>query len=139
MISQLYALLCAPGVPFGTTTKEDLISLVRYLGTKESLVQDWPGLLLHGPLGEKFVDHYTFYAAFAVDEEFRLVSGRRTLGTLPVSQVLSIGQRIMFAGKTWIIEIIDEPQNVIFVRHVSGSIPHESQKGAKNLEREKWD
>ena len=99
------------------------MSLVRHLGTKELLVQDSSGLLLHGPLGEKFVNHYTFYAAFASDEEFRLVAGTRTLGTLPVSQMLSIGQRILFAGKTWIVEMVDEPQKVIFVKRASGGAP----------------
>ena len=122
-IAQLYALLCAPGTPFEDTTKEDFIFLVRHLGAKELLVQDASGLLLHGPLGEKFVNHYTFYAAFASDEEFRLVAGSRTLGTLPVSQMLSIGQRILFAGKTWIVEMVDEPQKVIFVKRASGGAP----------------
>lgn len=122
-IGQLYALLCAPGTPFDRTTKDDFVSLVRHLGTKELLVQDSSGLLLHGPLGEKFVNHYSFYAAFASDEEFRLVAGTRTLGTLPVSQMLSIGQRILFAGKTWIVEMVDEPQKVIFVKRASGGAP----------------
>jgi ATP-dependent Lhr-like helicase len=122
-IGQLYALLCAPGTPFEETTKEDFISLVRHLGTNGLLVQDSSGLLLHGPLGEKFVNHYTFYAAFASDEEFRLVAGHQTLGTLPVSQMLSIGQRILFAGKTWIVEIVDESQKVIFVKRAGGGAP----------------
>jgi ATP-dependent Lhr-like helicase len=122
-IGQLYALLCAAGAPFEDTTKEDFMSLVRHLGTKGLLVQDSSGLLLHGPLGEKFVNHYTFYAAFASDEEFRLVAGHQTLGTLPVSQMLSIGQRILFAGKTWIVEIVDESQKVIFVKRAGGGAP----------------
>lgn len=122
-IGQLYALLCAPRTPFEGTTKEGFIDLVRHLGQKELVVQDSSGLLLHGPLGEKFVNHYTFYAAFAADEEFRLVAGSRTLGTLPVSQMLSIGQRILFAGKTWIVESVDEPQKVIFVKYARGGAP----------------
>lgn len=122
-IGQLYALLCAPHTPFEGTTKEGFKDLVRNLGQKELVVQDSSGLLLHGPLGEKFVNHYTFYAAFAADEEFRLVAGSRTLGTLPVSQMLSIGQRILFAGKTWIVESVDEPQKVIFVRRARGGAP----------------
>ena len=122
-IGQLYALLCAPGTPFEGTTKEGFIDLVRHLGQKELIVQDSSGLLLHGPVGEKFVNHYTFYAAFAGDDEFRLVAGSRTLGTLPVSQMLTIGQRILFAGKTWIVESVDEQQKVIFVRHARGGAP----------------
>lgn len=122
-IGQLYALLCVPGTPFESTTKGDFMALVRHLGTKELLVQDSSGSILHGQVGEKFVNHYTFYAAFASDEEFRLITGSRTLGTLPVSQMLSIGQRILFAGKTWIVEMVDEPQKVIFVKRASGGAP----------------
>lgn len=122
-IGQLYSLLCTPGTPFEGTTKAEFMSLIRHLGRKELLIQDSSGLLLHGPLGEKYVNHYTFYAAFASDEEFRLVAGHSTLGTLPVSQMLSIGQRLLFAGKTWIVEMVDEQQKVIFVKHTRGGVP----------------
>lgn len=132
-IGNLYAVLCASGRPFDGTTKDDLMSLVRHLGTKELLIQDSSGLLLHGTLGEKFVNHYTFYAAFASDEEFRLVAGTRTLGTLPVSQMLSIGQRILFAGKTWIVETVDEPQKVIYVKRAGGGAPPLFSGGAGRI------
>ncbi|MEJ2801493.1 DEAD/DEAH box helicase [Comamonadaceae bacterium PP-2] len=122
-IGQLYNLLCAARTPFEGTTKEDFMALVRELGAKELVMQDSSGLLLHGPRGEKLVNHYTFYAAFSADEEFRLVAGHRTLGTLPVSQALSIGQRILFAGKTWIVESVDEAQKVIVVKRARGGVP----------------
>jgi len=122
-IGQLYALLCAPGTPFSGLTKEEFVELVRQLGQKQLLVQDSSGDLLHGPVGERFVNHYTFYAAFNVDEEFRLVAGGKTLGTLPVSQMLTVSQRILFAGKTWRVEDIDEPQKVIYVVRARGGTP----------------
>jgi ATP-dependent Lhr-like helicase len=99
------------------------VELVRHLGQKELLVQESSGVLLHGRVGEKFVNHYTFYAAFAADEEFRIVAGGRPLGTLPVSQVLSVGQRILFAGKTWRVEEIDEQQKTILVVRSGGGAP----------------
>ena len=122
-IGQLYGLLCGPATPFAGISKEEFVELVRHLGQKELLTQDSAGTLLHGRVGEKFVNHYTFYAAFAADEEFRIVSGGRTLGTLPVSQALSVGQRILFAGKTWRVEEIDEPQKTIFVVRAGGGTP----------------
>jgi ATP-dependent Lhr-like helicase len=122
-IGQLYGLLCAPSTPFAGLTKDEFVDLVRHLGQKELLMQDSSGDLLHGPVGEKFVNHYTFYAAFAADEEFRIVSGGKTLGTLPVSQMLSVGQRILFAGKTWRVEDIDEQQKAIFVVRSRGGTP----------------
>jgi len=122
-IGQLYGLLCAPATPFAGVSKDEFVELVRHLGQKELLAQDSSGTLLHGRIGEKFVNHYTFYAAFTTDEEFRIVAGGKTLGTLPVSQALVIGQRILFAGKTWRVEDIDEEQKVIFVARAGGGAP----------------
>ena len=122
-IGQLYGLLCGPATPFSGVSKEEFAQLVRHLGHQELLMQDSSGTLLHGTVGEKFVNHYTFYAAFAADEEFRIVCSGRTLGTLPVSQALSIGQRILFAGKTWRVEDIDEQQKTIFVVRAGGGAP----------------
>ncbi|MDV6345335.1 DEAD/DEAH box helicase [Nitrosomonas sp. Is37] len=122
-IGQLYSTLCAQDTPFQGLSKEEFAQLVRHLGSKELLIQDSTSLLLHGRLGEKIVNHYSFYAAFATDEEFRIVSLGQTLGTLPVSQILTPGQRILFAGKTWLIEDVDEPQKTIFVVHAHGGVP----------------
>jgi ATP-dependent Lhr-like helicase len=122
-IGDLYKLLCSPGAPFSAVTKDEFIELVRHLGQQELLMQESSGLLLHGQLGERFVNHYTFYAAFAVDEEYRLVAGGKTLGTLPVSQMLTSGQRILFAGKTWVVEAVDDQQKTIFVTRTRGGVP----------------
>ncbi|MEX8518134.1 MAG: DEAD/DEAH box helicase [Leptothrix sp. (in: b-proteobacteria)] len=122
-IGQLYALLCAPGAPFGGLTKDEFASLLRHLGRKELLMQDSSGTLLHGPLGEKFVNHYSFYAAFAADEEFRIVAGGKVLGTIPISQMLSPGQRILFAGKTWRVDEVDDQQKTIYVTRTKGGVP----------------
>lgn len=122
-IGQLYALLCGPVAPFAGVSKEEFVELVRHLGQKELLMQDSSGELLHGRVGEKFVNHYTFYASFTSDEEFRLVAGAKTLGTLPVSQMLTVGQRILFGGKTWRVEEVDEEQNTIFVTRARGGVP----------------
>ena len=122
-IGHLYALLCGPAAPFQGLSQQEFMDLVRHLGSKEILLQESSGLLLHGPLGEKFVNHYSFYAAFAADEEFRIVTGGRLLGTLPVSQLLTPGQRILFAGKTWAVESVDEEQKTIYVTRAKGGTP----------------
>ncbi|MGE4590699.1 DEAD/DEAH box helicase [Alcaligenes sp.] len=122
-IGQAYTQLCGLGMPFEGVSKEEFMVLVRHLGSKELLTQDSSGLLLHGRLGEKFVNHYSFYAAFNVDEEFRIINGGRLLGTLPISQMLTVGQRILFAGKTWLVEDIDEAQKSIHVVRTRGGVP----------------
>lgn len=121
--SELYTLLCGPGTPFTGLNQREFIELLRHLGQKELVVQDSSGVLLHGRVGEKFVNHYSFYAAFSAEEEFRVIAGGRTLGTLPVDQVLLAGQRILFAGKTWRVDEVDEQQKTIYVTRAKGGVP----------------
>jgi len=120
---ELYGLLCSSNTPFSGLTKAEFVDLLRCLGTKDLVVQDSSGALLHGQLGEKFVNHYSFYAAFAADEEFRIVAGGRTLGTIPIAVMLTTGQRILFAGKTWRVDQVDEEQKAIYVTRTSGGAP----------------
>jgi len=122
-IRALYEFLCGQGAPFEGISKADFVDLVRYLGQKEILMQESSGDLLHGPVGEKIVNHYTFYAAFPSDEEFRVVTKGKLLGSVPVSLMLTAGQRILFAGKTWRIEFVDEDSKTIYVTRAPGGTP----------------
>jgi len=109
--------------PFRNCTREDYLALLRYLGEKELLVQDSSGLLLHGVLGEKLVNHYEFYGAFLSDEEYRVVSDGRALGSLPVSRPLAIEQRIIFAGRRWRVLDVDDEKKTVFVAPDKGGVP----------------
>lgn len=121
---EAYGLLCGgPGAPFTGLSKQEFVDLLRHLGHKELLTQDSSGALLHGRVGEKFVNHYSFYAAFASEEEFRVVAGGKTLGSLPVDQMLLPGQRILFAGRTWHVDEVDEQQKAIYVTRAPGGAP----------------
>jgi ATP-dependent Lhr-like helicase len=117
-----YHSLCHTG-PFGEVTKHDFIELLRHLGIRELLQQDASGVLLHGPKGAPLVNHYTFYAAFSAEEEFRVICGSRTLGSLPVSSAVSVGDFILFAAKTWLVAEVDEDGKSIFVSHHSTGRP----------------
>jgi ATP-dependent Lhr-like helicase len=121
--AEAYQLLCSASTPFAGVPKDAFGELLGHLGHQEILTQDSSGLLLHGRLGDKFVNHYTFYAAFSSEEEFRIVAGGKALGTLPVSQMLTVGQRILFGGRTWLVEEIDEAQKTIHVSVAKGGAP----------------
>ena len=121
--AQAFRLLCAPPGPFERVSKDAFAELLRTLGQEEILTQDHSGLLLHGRIGDKIVNHYSFYAAFSSDEEFRIVSGGKALGTLPISQMMTAGQRILFGGRTWLIEAIDEEHKTIHVTPAKGGAP----------------
>lgn len=121
--AQAYQLLCADQGPFHGLSQDAFAELLRHLGQEQVLIQDGSGLLLHGPVGDKLVNHYTFYAAFSVDEEFRIVAAGKALGTIPVSQLLTVGQRILFGGRTWLVEQIDDAQKTIYVAAAKGGTP----------------
>ncbi|MHB8254711.1 MAG: DEAD/DEAH box helicase [Acidiferrobacter sp.] len=128
--SQIFALLVAPSAPFAGLAPDDFKDLLRHLGQKGLLTQDSSGLLLHGQLGEKLVNHYSFYAAFASDEEFRIVAGGKPLGSLPVSQMMHVGQHVLFGGRTWLVEEVNSEEKTIYVVRTKGGVPPVFSGGA---------
>ena len=95
-------------------------AVLRSLGTRRILRQEPDGTLLLDEAGEKIVNHYSFYAAFATPEEYRIVSGSKTLGTLPIDRPLEENSAIIFAGRRWRVVGIDEHRKVIEVRPAPG-------------------
>ena len=94
------------------------------MATHDLIVQTGDGLLLPGESGEQRINHYTFYAAFAVPDEWKVSAGGKTLGTVPISEAIHEGALIVFAGRRWRIVSIDEPAQVIEVtRSASGRPP----------------
>lgn len=119
----LWATLCAIGCPFEGLAQADFFCLLRHMGERHLLTQDSSGLLLHGELGEKLANHYEFYAAFASDEEFRLICEGKPLGSLPVSRPLLPQQRIIFAGRRWRVLDINAEKKLIIVTPDKGGAP----------------
>lgn len=113
--AQGFKALLSEKAPFAGLSQNEYMGLLRHLGSLELLMQESSGLLLHAPVGERYVNHYTFYAAFATEEEFRLVAGSRIIGSLAVSHMLTPGQHILFGGKTWRVEEINEREKTIVV------------------------
>ena len=120
--AQAWSALCGNGV-FSGISKSEFTELLRGLGEKDVVMQDSSGLLLHGGLGEKLVNHYSFYAAFTSDEEFRVVSGGRTLGSVPVSRPLAEGSYIIFAGRRWQVVGLHPSEKLIEVIPAKGGKP----------------
>lgn len=120
--AQAWKLLGKSGV-FAQLSPQDFAELLRALGEAEVLIQEPTGLLLHGPKGERLIGHYTFYAAFSSDEEFRLVTSGRALGTLPVSRPLEEGSFVIFAGRRWRVLSVDPEEKLIDVVPDKGGRP----------------
>ncbi|MFD9705259.1 DEAD/DEAH box helicase [Lentzea sp. NPDC059081] len=117
--ADLFRALCLAG-PFSHVDQATFASLLRDLGHAEVVQQEPDGLLLLGKVGERIVDHYSFYAVFAEKQEYRLVHGSRTLGTLHVNTPTEVGSLVIFAGRRWKIVSVDDQAALIQVEPSSG-------------------
>lgn len=116
---QAYNVLCKSG-PFNQMTQQMFAEFLRSLGNTKLITQASDGLLLHGQLGERIVNHYSFYTAFTTPEEYRLVSGDRTLGTLPIDRPISEGSLLIFGGRRWLVLEVDPNKKVIVLKPAKG-------------------
>jgi ATP-dependent helicase Lhr and Lhr-like helicase len=128
-----YRALCGAGSPFTAVTQAQFINLLRGLGVHDVLVQSPDGTLLLGPLGERTVNHYSFYAAFASQEEYRIFLNGRPLGTIPADQTLYVDALLIFGGRRWKVSSVDHQQKVIEVVAAAGGRPPDFSGGAAGV------
>lgn len=131
----LYGLLCGPG-PFAAVTPNLFVQLLRGMGGADSrLIEQAPdGMLMLGEAGERLVSSREFYALFQSSEEWRLVNHGHTLGTIPLTNVVSPDTLVIFAGRRWIVLSVDERARVIDVAaHTGGNIPTFERSGVEPL------
>jgi len=116
---QAFRVLCESG-PFRGITSTLFATFLRNLGERDLITQMHDGTLVLGLAGERIVNHRDFYAAFQTPEEFRLTSGSRTLGTLPISQPVAVGGFLIFAGRRWQVLSIDLEHKQIDLQPAAG-------------------
>lgn len=121
--AEAYRLLCLNG-PFDGISEADFIEMLRGLAANGLLMQDSNRILLHGPVGEKRVNHFTFFAAFQDTREYRLRHAGKELGTLPLKRIHGIGDALIFAGRRWQIADIDHDKlRVELINASTGKLP----------------
>jgi ATP-dependent helicase Lhr and Lhr-like helicase len=126
---QGWGLLCQNGF-FRNITPKLFAILLKNLGEKDIINQDHDGTIVIGEIGERIVNHYTFYAAFSTPEEYRLEVEGKTLGTLPIDSPLSNGSYLIFAGRRWEVLDINEESKTIQLKHaIGGKVPKFSGQG----------
>ena len=118
--AQAYQILCSHGAPFDSVSSEQFIQLLRHLASLDLIMQESSGILLAGTVGERELSHYSFYASFKTTEEYRIVTNGRLLGTMPITNMVLPEQRLLFAGRRWIVDAVDDNQKVISVNPASG-------------------
>ncbi|MBU3824259.1 MAG: DEAD/DEAH box helicase [Candidatus Oceanisphaera merdipullorum] len=119
---QLFSLLCNQG-PFKEISIQHFKKLLSHMGIVQLIQQLNSGELVLGPEGERLTNSYTFYAVFKTPEEFRIVAGSKTLGTLPVDSLILKNQHIIFGGRRWKVTEIDDEKKVIYVTSTKGGKP----------------
>ena len=119
---EAYGALCGHG-PFEDVSERVFGRLLRSLGARDLVTQQADGLLLLGQAGERIVNHYSFYAAFATSEEYRLIADGQLLGTLPIGHPISTGTLIIFAGRRWRVLAVDARDRTIELTSSSGGRP----------------
>ena len=120
--TELWATLVQSGI-FDQVGPTDFSGLLHALGARDLITQDHGGSLLPGVLGEKLINQFDFYSAFNTGEEFRLIAEGRVLGSLPIERPLTLGQRIIFAGRRWEVQDIDTNGKVVYVVRNRGGAP----------------
>jgi ATP-dependent Lhr-like helicase len=130
---KLWDALCVAGA-FSSVTSAQFASLLRELGGREIIFQDPTGIIFLAPAGEKIVEHYSFYAAFASEEEYAIVSGSQTLGSMPISRPLAPESYLIFAGRRWkVISVSSDDKVVEVVPAAGGSVPEFSGMMGANI------
>ncbi|MFU2319162.1 DEAD/DEAH box helicase [Rahnella sp. PCH160] len=119
---QLFSQLCQTG-PFQQVSGERFKKLLQHMGALQFLTQLSSGELVLGIEGERLVNQYTYFAVFKTPEEFRIVTGNRTLGSVPMDSPVIPEQHIIFAGKRWKVIEINAEAKVIYVTETKGGKP----------------
>ncbi len=120
----LFDTLCK-SAPFNNVNlvlfKEILTAMAR---EKSQLIEQAPdGTIMLGKTGEKLVSHYSFYAVFETQDEFRVICSGKVLGTLPMSGLMAKGYIIIFSGRRWKILDIRLDEKVVEVKPSQGGEP----------------
>jgi ATP-dependent Lhr-like helicase len=120
----VYKILCKEG-PFRQVTSHIFADVLRAIGAPEMglIEQSNSGLLLLGPMGERLVEHYSFFAVFQTPEEYRLVTDGYELGTLPIDNVLFLGMLLIFSGRRWLVQQIHDQEKIIVVQPAKAGVP----------------
>ena len=109
---QVYRTLCVQG-PFARVQKPTFVTLLRDMGSNDLIQHDSRGWLLPGVLGDRLVNHYSFYAAFHTSQDYKLVTAGRTLGSLPVDRPILPGTQLIFNGARWRVVTVDNAKRII--------------------------
>ncbi|MDO5536202.1 MAG: DEAD/DEAH box helicase [Desulfovibrionaceae bacterium] len=111
--SQLWSLLCGTG-PF-QVSRDDFMTFLKGLSAREMVCRAENGEVKLMPRGWACVENNSFTTAFCQPQEYQLVniSNQSRLGRVPMEEPFEKGQRILFAGRAWSVQDIDEQRKQV--------------------------
>jgi ATP-dependent helicase Lhr and Lhr-like helicase len=111
--------LCQRGA-FTRIQADQFATLLRGLSEKELIEQIPTGELVLAPAGEHIVESRDFYAAFASCIEYRIEHDGQQIGVLPFDCIPNEGEFMLFAGRRWRVELIDNESKRVDVSPARG-------------------
>lgn len=113
-VDSAWDLLCAQGA-FPLVDQRQFAALLRSLHQHDLIQQAGDGELMLGVAGEHLTAHYDFYSAFTSPVEYRVVTAGADLGSLPVAVPVAVGMPLVFSGRRWVIDAVDDDARIILV------------------------
>ncbi|MEM1105761.1 MAG: DEAD/DEAH box helicase [Pseudomonadota bacterium] len=108
--ADLFHELCGPG-PFQSVSKEHFAEILRAMGREETALvmqsRD-DGSLLLGATGEKLASSVQIYTVFETRKEYRVLHEAKELGRIPINYPVAKGDNVIWQGRPWHIDEIDE-------------------------------
>lgn len=117
--THLLDVLCRRGA-FRRIEANQFAALLRGLAANQLIEQVPTGELILAPAGERIVESYDFYAAFASRIEYRVEHDGQPIGVLAQDNIPAEGEFLLFAGRRWRVELIDHSGKRIAVSPAKG-------------------
>lgn len=111
---QLFDLLVLRGA-FGAVDKGIFTDILRSIARHDLIEQTRQGDLILGLEGERIVNHYDFYSAFATAPEYDVIHANTSLGSLPLRYLPAVGEQLIFAARRWQVAEIDHRHGRLWV------------------------
>ncbi|HPA20590.1 MAG TPA: DEAD/DEAH box helicase [Verrucomicrobiae bacterium] len=102
----IYDVLCHRGA-FRLIDRPRFASLLRGIASAGLIEQVPTGELILAPGGERIVESYDFYAAFAGRIEYRVECDGQPIGLLPEDSIPGQGEFLLLGGRRWKVLWID--------------------------------
>jgi ATP-dependent Lhr-like helicase len=116
---QLFDRLVRRGA-FRSVDQSIFTKILRSIAKHDLIEQTSRGDLILGLEGERVVNHYDFYSAFATPAEYDVIYAGTSLGSLPLRYLPTVGEQLIFSARRWQVTEIDHRRGRIWLVPAQG-------------------